>query len=179
MSETDGRTDWSKVNVAIQRHAQDQVMPLSASPTLPAPGAPDDGSKALAKPDGVIQSYKMKKVAKKAAVEHLEAWYATGLEVARHHMAEVARVKKAESTMVADQFLRNLNAQHLEYLTTLGLQNEGVRSRAVIALNDQTSATLKEIQTRDWPEPLITSAINGILDRQRRFMERLVNELGD
>lgn len=175
----DGKTDWSKVHTTVQRAAHSEIIPLAASETLPTLNAPGDVGQEVTAPDGIIHKYKANKVAKRAAIAHLETWYASRLEVAKHHLTEVARVRKAESTMVADQFLRHLNAQNLEYLTTLGLANESVRSRALLALNDQTSETLKQIQTRDWPEPLIDSAIHGVLERQKKFMDKLINELGD
>lgn len=180
MKEPEQRTDWSTVNSAIQRRSAENTLPIRASEDLAPPTSGLTAPRgSVPSPDNVVQSFKMKRVERRAAVQHLEAWYSAQLDVARHHLGEVARVRKAESTLVADQFLRHLNAQHLEYLTTLGLQNEAVRSRALLALNDQTSATLKDIQTRDWPEALVTSAIEGVLERQKRFMARLVNELGE
>jgi hypothetical protein len=88
-------------------------------------------------------------------------------------------VRKAETTLLADQFLSSINAQHLAFLADLGLTNEGARAKALVKLADQTTETLKEIEERDWPEAIRDQTINGVLERNERFFKKLVNELGE
>jgi hypothetical protein len=111
-------------------------------------------------------------------MEYLEVWYRARLEVARHRLSEVARVRKAEATLLAEQFLHGINSQHLEYLTSLGLRNEEVRTRAFIQLSDQTAAALREIQSRDWPQPMLDRTVEAILDRHEKFFRKVAEELG-
>jgi hypothetical protein len=120
----------------------------------------------------------MNRLARNAALEHLDAWYQAQLGIVHHRLAEVARVRQAEATLLAEQFLEGINAQHIEFLTELGLRTNAARDRAVIALHDQTTATLREIQTRDWPPVLLEQAIAGIIERNQRFFHKLNNELG-
>jgi hypothetical protein len=185
MADENKQTDWSIVNNAIQKRQSETSLPLNPNRPLEVPNqlrdnrgvaSPEGG---VVKPDGVIANFQLQKVSRKAAVEHLKTWYAAQLDVARHHLAEVARVRKAESTVLADQFLRGLNAQNLAYLTQLGLTNERTRVEGVMALNDHTSKALKEIETRDWPPALRGRAMGAILERNEKFMGQLMNELGD
>jgi hypothetical protein len=183
-----GKTDWSAVNAVIRANKTDtvpaslerpaQVPRTLQSPSGPGPkpgGAPPD---LIANPEGVVAQYKMNKIARKAAVQHLEVWYDQQLDIVKHRLMEVARVRKAEATLLAEQFLEGINAAHLQFLTDLGLQTNAARDRAIIALYDQTAHTLRDIQTRDWPPMLIEEAMNGVVERHRRFFRKLNNELG-
>jgi hypothetical protein len=189
MAEDKEKTDWTHVNNAIQKRRADASMPATSDlgsaggPLAPrnSLGVQTAGSppNLIANPEGIIARFKMNQVAKKAAISHLESWYGAQLDVVRHQLSEVARAKKAETTLLADQFLSSINAQHLSFLADLGLKNEGARSAALIKLADQTAATLKEIATRDWPESIREQTINGVIERNQRFFSKLVNELGD
>jgi hypothetical protein len=189
-NDNEKKTDWTHVNNAIQRHRGDASMPATVGlggsiqsdlvprnsvQTSPIGGPPSP----IATPEGIIAKFKMNQVAKKAAIAHLESWYGAQLDVVRHQLTEVARVKKAETSLLAEQFLSSINAQHLEFLADLGLRNEGARSKALIQLAEQTSQTLKEISSRDWPPALQEQTINGVLQRNETFFKKLVNELGE
>lgn len=112
-------------------------------------------------------------------LKHVQIWYEGQLEAAKHAVEEAVRVRKAEASRVAERLLMEIDSEHVEYLLTLGLRNEGARSRVMIELNDQTSKTLREIEGRDWPPALIQQAIDGILERHRRFFQKVTEELGE
>jgi hypothetical protein len=178
MSHPVPRTDWGGIQDSLTRQAMDAAIPAGRERHVPVPTgitAPVDGSD---RPDGIIAQYRAKQVSRKAATEYLEVWYRAQLEVARHRLSEIARVRKAEATLFAEQFLHGINSQHLEYLTSLGLRNEVVRSRAFIQLSEQTAAALREIQGRDWPQQMVDRTIQAVLERYEAFFRKLTAELG-
>ena len=174
------KTDWTAVNQIVQRRAASEALPLQPSgihePEVglqrPTPGS-------TVKPEGVIANLKANAITRKAAVDYLRMYYEQQLEASRHHLTEVVRVRKAESTAVAEQMLASINSQQMQFLVDVGLRNEEVRGRALMQLNDQVSATLRQVMSADWPDPLREQAINGIYDRQRKFFERLMTDLGE
>jgi hypothetical protein len=131
------------------------------------------------KPDGAIAQFKASQIGKRAVLKHVQIWYEGQLEAAKHAVGEAVRVRKAEASRVAERLLMEIDSEHVEYLLTLGLRNEDARSRAMIELGDQTSKTLKEIEGRDWPPALIQQAIDGIVERHRRFFQKITEELGE
>lgn len=175
-----GRTDWGPVDKIVQRRTANEMLPLQPDGLQkPGTGIQKPDSSATVQPDGVIASFKANSITRKAALNYLSVYYEKQLEAARHHLTEVVRVRKAESTAVAEQLLASINSQQMQFLVEVGLRNEDVRSRAMVQLNDMISRTLREIQEADWPEALRQQAINGILDRQKKVFERLMTDLGE
>jgi len=132
----------------------------------------------MGKPQGIIASYKAGKVQREAVIEYLRTWYSAQLDATKHQLSEVARVRKAQATVIAEQFIRALDQRHLEYLTSLGLRNLEVRQRALIEVGDQTTAMLRELETRDWPQHLIDKTIQSVVELHARFFEKIMAELG-
>jgi hypothetical protein len=186
MAAPERSTDWSAVDQVVQRRISEGVLPLHPDRPLEVPAAIEPPAESPARPDGdavqvegVVAQYRANKVARKAALAHLEVWYRAQLEVARHRLNEVARVRKAEATLLAEEFLHSINSRHLHFLTELGLRNEDTRNRAFLALGDQTSRALREIQERDWPASILQTTIGAVLERHQRFFEKIVRELGE
>src|SRR5208282_2251621 len=132
----------------------------------------------VAIPDGVISQFKAKKIQKKVALKHIEAWYDGQLEAARHAVAEAVTVRKAEASRIAERLLMAIDAEHLKYLTSLGLRNEAVRGEALKELGDQTSRLLSEVHAKDWPPQLVEETLDGIIERHRKFKDRIMEDLG-
>jgi len=133
----------------------------------------------LPKPEGAITQYKASKIGKKPALQHVEAWYKGQIEAVEHAVGEAVRVRKAEATKIAERLLLEINEEHFRYLTSLGIRNEKARHNAMLELGDQTSKMLREIEGRDWPPQLIEQAMRGVMERQRRFFEKLMEDLGE
>jgi hypothetical protein len=93
----------------------------------------------VAKPDGAIAQFKHNKLQRKFALQHVELWYEGQLESARHAVTEAIKVRKAEASKIAEQLLMKIDADHLKYLASLGIHNEGVRGEAMTELGDQTN----------------------------------------
>jgi len=133
----------------------------------------------LQKPEGAITQFKANKIGKKAALKHIETWYNGQIEAAEHAVNEAVRVRKAEATKIAERLLLDINEEHFGYLTSLGLRNEAARHRAMLELGDQTSKMLKEIEGRNWPPRLIEQGMHGVMERQLRFFQKLMEDLGE
>jgi len=186
MASPESSTDWSTVDLVSHKRASSTALPLHPDRPLDVPASIQPPAEEVARPDGdtarpegIVMQYRANQLAKKAAVQHLSLWYRAQLDVARHRLGEVARVRKAEATLLAEQFLQSINSQHLQFLTDLGLRSEETRNRALLALGDQTAQALREIQRRDWPASMIEVTINAVLERHQRFFEKLVRELGE
>lgn len=176
MADAKDKTDWSTVGGILSKKETSQavvtkaVQVLETQQNLPEPPG--------FKPEGVIAQYKANKLQKKAALEAVEVWYAGQLEMARHAVTEAVRVRKAEASKVAEQLLMALDAEHLEYLASLGLRNVATRNQTLKELGDQTSQTMREIQERDWPPFMIEETLTGIIDMHRKFFARIMEDLG-
>lgn len=184
MTSDEKGTDWTSVNHAVQKIKRES-QPLATTggmnprvaipPTIQgAEGAPE----AVANPRGILAKIKTGALSRQAGLAQSKAWYEGQLEVMQHRMTEAVRVRKAETTTIAEQMLASINAQHLTFLTELGLKNEGDRSAALAKLTDQTSASLSEAQQKDWPDALREQFMDGVLKRHRAFFDKLVQELG-
>ena len=106
-------------------------------------------------------------------------YYTAQLEVAKHTFEQAARAKKADTEIVTRKFLDELNERYIIHMTQLGLRNVAIRNEALIKLNDQTSATIKEIQESDWPEPLRKKAMDGAMQNYERFFKKVLEEIGE
>jgi hypothetical protein len=175
-----GKTDWSDVNNAVRRREHSEALPIGPAGLTPSTSGlqKPDGSGAV-QPEGVIANFKANAITKKAAVTYLKMYYEQQLDASRHHLQELVRVRKAESTAVAEQMLASINSQQMRFLVDVGLKNEAVRNDALVQLNNQTSATLRQIVTADWPETLRQQAIEGIIERNGKFFGKLMTDLGE
>ena len=187
MTDRSSGTDWSKVNHAIQKRRSETDLPLHPDRPLELPGSLKTGSAsgtgdaapaAVANPEGILTRFKVGAITRKAAVAHAQEWHARQLEVVRHRLGEIVRVRNAEATTIAEQMLASINAQHLGFLTELGLRDEGDRKRALMLLTDQTSEFLRDAMDRDWPDSLRQQYIDGVIARHNAFFDKLASELG-
>ncbi len=179
MAPPDDKTDWTNVNKAVQRRQLDSDLPINPEGVgSPASAIVRPGSNTPLSPEGFIANYKANKITRTAVLEHLKVFHASQLEAAKHHLIEAVRVRKADSTATADQFLQLINARQLQFLTDIGLRDNQLRAEAVRKLQAQTAEQLKQTMAQDWPEALRENAINGIVELNRRFFQRLMTELG-
>jgi hypothetical protein len=131
------------------------------------------------KPDAAIARFKANQIERKAALQNVAVWYQGQIEAAEHAVKEAVRVRKAEATKVAERLLMEINEEHFRYLMSLGLRNEATRQKAMLELGDQTSLALKEIEGRDWPPQLMEQAMHALMERQTRFFQKLMEDLGE
>lgn len=184
------KTDWSVADRLFKKDSGAQkpssssalservdLTPARSESATPAPAVQvempsADGAR------GVLARYKANKLKRSAALEALEKTYAGQLDVLEHRIIEATRVKKAETHVQAEEYLKELDAQNLEVLAEIGLRNRETRERALIELTERTSATIAEVQEKNWPQALIEDTIEQLFALRRRLIREIMEELG-
>lgn len=118
-------------------------------------------------------------LSRKAALQELHATYEARLEYLNKKLDTAVQVGKAQLEVQANEYLRELEAKHLEALAEIGIRNEDARARALIKLNDHTVERIREVQNRDWPDVMIQDTIKQILSRQSQTARKIMAELGE
>ena len=168
MSDDPKNTDWSRVDdVATGRKLPDLVPAGPGALTV----RQSEGHK------GIVQQIREGKIKRRAAIQALEKIASAHLEVLSHQLHEVARVKKTEATVLADQLLKGLDLQSQEVLSELGLRNEKIRRTTLKKLNDETAKELREFANKDWPDFMREASITLVTDRWSRFLSRLSQDV--
>ncbi|MDB4767067.1 hypothetical protein OAG71_05215, partial [bacterium] len=128
--------------------------------------------------DGILSNYKKKNLSRKASLSALKIQYDGQLDVLRHQIGQACRVEKSRADVHAEQYLKELDAKHLEVLSELGLRNKETREEALLKLTDSTVERLKEVQAKDWPPSLIDETISELFKLRSRAVAEIMNELG-
>ncbi len=184
MAEKD-KTDWS-VTENLTRVPRSGSKALAADLGPSRVVAPDDKTAggALARipsadeASGILTKLRARQLGRKAALEALEKSYMGQLDVLTHTIGAAARAKKTQIDVEAEEFLRELDARHLELLTEIGLRNKETRERALLELTERTVEKLRDVQQRDWPPSLIQDTVQELLDLRKRLVREVMEELG-
>lgn len=96
----------------------------------------------------------------------------------RAQLSAGLRVHKSKLDLQAEEYLKSLDAQHLEVLGQLGIRNAVTRWKAIMELNDMAVAKIKEVQEKQWPESLIDETIGQILAVKNRVAAEVMREFG-
>ena len=178
--------DWSRVerlnNPKPEATGDSRAMvPASSQPNPPAVAAPPvQGSIALPveQPRDFISRLKANAKNRKAMMEALDAHYASQLDGLRAQLSAGLRVHKSKLNLQAEEYLKSLDAQHLEVLGQLGIRNADTRWKAIMELNDMAVEKIKEVQEKQWPESLIDETISQILSVKNRVAAEVMREFG-
>ncbi|HKD36094.1 MAG TPA: hypothetical protein VKB78_04815, partial [Pirellulales bacterium] len=131
----DSPPDWSRVerlNNPKPPAAKDSramvAGPAQLNPS-PAVAPPTQVSIALPveQPRDFISKLKANAKNRKAMMEALDAHYATQLDGLRAQLSAGLRVHKSKLDLQAEEYLKSLDAQHLEVLGQLGIRNADTR----------------------------------------------------
>jgi hypothetical protein len=182
------KTDWSRVESVIgkekkDRSANDRLADasegtelISVQSNVPAPlNVPLPDTKA---PRGILMQWKKNQLDRKTAIQALEAQYNSQLDALRYHLSKAVSVSNARADRIAEEFLKQLDSEHIEVLKDLGLRNADTRARALIEVRDTIAARLAEVQEKNWPAPLIERTINDLIDLEKRVCSEMMRELG-
>lgn len=179
------KTDWKKTEDLILRSslppAEIDDVPegapgaeLSVRPAMPI-AAPIPDAKAV---QGILAKWRSNNLERGAALAALKENYTSQLDVLKHCLTAAARVKKTQADVMAEEYLKELDARHLEVLTEIGLRNKDTREKALLELTDRTVEKLREVQGKDWPEALIEDTIQKLLGLRERLVAEILEELG-
>lgn len=185
MSEKD-KTDWSfldSIRSANKSEAEKmsrpggraELVPVEQSlvPTTINPAEPDIDSL------GILMRWKKNQLEKKAAVRELETYYERRLDVLAYKLERAGHVEKARSHLVAEEYLKELDAKHLEVLSQIGLRNKDTRERGLVQLTDMTVARIKEVHEKDWPPEIVHDTIQELFELRKRYVAEMMRELGE
>ena len=150
-------------------------MPAGNAVILPAPTvAPPTEDTSL----GILGYLKSKSLGRKAAMESIQLHYSSQLDVLAHSLTKATQVRKSRADVLAEEFLKDLDTQHLAVLTEFGLRNKETRERALIDLTEATAAKLREVQEKDWPLELVQDTIKQLFTLRKRVVAEMMEELG-
>jgi hypothetical protein len=186
MSEKD-KTDWSflepiqnpekqQTGKANRTSSRSEIVPVEQS-NAPAPLNPDVPNPASI---GFFESFTKKgQLEKKARIQELETYYEKRLDVLAFKLEQAGQVEKARSHLVAEEYLKELDAKHLEVLSQIGLRNKDTRERGLLQLTDMTVARIKEVHEKDWPPEIVNETIQELFALRKRYVAEMMRELGE
>lgn len=188
-SAPNGPTDWSRVErINNPKPAAPPPPPagqsrelVPAPPQLPAVAPPPvQGSVSVPfeTPKDLLSRIKANSKNRKAMMEALDVHYATQLDGLRAQLSAGLKVHKSKLDLQAEEYLKSLDAQHLEVLGQLGIRNAATRWKAITELTDLAVAKIKEVQEKQWPESLIDETISQILSLKNRVAAEVMREFG-
>jgi len=122
--------------------------------------------------------FRERKISRKAALKALEASYNSQLDALTHSLVKAVQVQKTRADVVAEEYLKELDARHMEVMDELGLRNKETRERTLVTLTDQTVAKIKEVQAKDWPPSMIADTMNELHKLRKRFIAEMMKEVG-
>lgn len=177
------KTDWSQVTGALAKSPDaSRTLPVQQadaennSADLPAPSRIEVPE--MTAPAGILTQFKENRIKRKSALAALQTHYDKQLDVLTHTLSRVGQVEKARADVIAEEYLKELDAKHLEVLVELGMRNKQTRERALLELTDQTVKTIQDVMAKDWPEELISETINQLFSLRKRVIAELLKELG-
>lgn len=180
MSEKEKKqTDWSFIDSANEKIKQpDQLIPAKVSTLAPKKSVDAVAPIKSDEPQGILAKFQQGRLSRKASLEAMRLKYDSQIEALSHNLTKACQVEKAKADVMADEYLKELDAQHLLVLSELGLRNKETREKALMKLTQSTVDRLKEVQQMDWPESMIQETIQEILELKKRAVVDIMNELG-
>jgi hypothetical protein len=127
---------------------------------------------------GILAKWKASQMGRKQALDQLAEQYKGQLEFLKHKITEQVRVGKTQVSVAAEEYLKILDAKHLEVLAQLGMRNAATRWKAVTDLTDMAVAQVQEVENKNWPEQLITDTVAKIFALRERVAAEIMRELG-
>lgn len=179
------KTDWSFVDANRVVRRSGKTGPESHAVELVGSIVPDKSKRetqgplpTLGAPRGVLMEFKSNRMGRKATLEALQEQYNSALTIYKHHLQNVVMGQTARDDVDYAAYQKQLDQEYLEVLAELGLRNKSVREQALIQLTDMTASRLKEVQEKDWPQPLKDAVIDDLIALRQRFSDEMMKELG-
>jgi hypothetical protein len=127
---------------------------------------------------GILMQWQKNKIDRKTALEAIQVQYDAQLDALRFQLRKAVSVSNARADRIAEEFLNKLDSEHLQILKDLGLRNAETRASALIEVREMIAAKLSEVQTKNWPQPLLERTIDDLLDLEKRVCAEMMKELG-
>ncbi len=182
------KVDWSRVEARmkskggappgpelvpypVERAGDESSQPTAATP-LVVPHPDTEASR------GILFDLKKNKIDRQTALKAIQEQYDAQLDALRYHLRKAVSVSNARADRIAEEYLKQLDAEHIKILKELGLRNAETRADALIQVRDMIAAKLMEVQTKQWPQPLLDRTIDDLVDLEKRVCAEMMKELG-
>ena len=187
-SQQPNKVDWSQIESRMRSKeggpdgsdlVPNVVGRMELAPTELA--APTELSVTLPDTDqyrGILFQYQKGKIDRKSALKAVQVGYDSQLDALRYQLKQAVNVSNARADRIAEEFLAKLNSEHLAILRQFNLKDLDARSAARIEVQDIIAAKLREVQSKDWPQPLKDSTIDDLIDLGKRVCAKMLKELG-
>ena len=182
------KSDWSFIDsmrskADAETETRSELVPASGQLL---PNAEERGPGSLANvpreepelPEGILARFQAKAVSRRAALDALKVNYDFQIDSLKHNLSRALQVSNAKADTMAEEFLMELDAQHLTVLGKLGLRNKETRERVLMELTDSTVNTIRELQGKDWPQQFIEDAINQSMKLRERAINEIMRDIG-
>ena len=167
-----GKKDWELVNAITSGEKNIENKQLSQKSIANSISVRND----FQKPEGIISNYKAKSIARSTSIQLMKQWYSAQLQVTKHQLEKAVEVKNKEIDADVEKLLAEINKRHLCYLMELEFSNVQEKQKALDKLGSQTAETLERLQSRDWPKHLREQMINGVIELNQRFFDKIMQE---
>jgi hypothetical protein len=182
------KKDWSLAESVLNSMKVPTVETRQESPPAEGTLVPADQSgvpQALVIPppdsnasQGILAKWKANQMGRKQALDALAEQYKGQLELLKHKITEQVRVGKTQVSVAAEEYLKILDAKHLEVLVQLGMRNAATRWKAVTDLTDMAVTQVRELENKNWPESLIKATVAKVFALLDRVAAEIMRELG-
>jgi len=175
---TDKKTNWDDIE-RLSKGSRKEPNPIETQLSQPSPNPnANEIARKSSETEGVIANFKQKKIERRAQLEAVRLRCDGELEALQHKIVKAIVVEKAKADVMAEEFLKELDAQHLKVLSDLGLRNKETREKALIELTESTVQRIREVKDKDWPQFLVEETVNEILALRKRALNEIMDELG-
>ncbi len=127
---------------------------------------------------GFLMQYKMGQIDRKALLQALQAHHDAQLDKLRYRLKKDVAVSNAAADRTAEEFLKNLDSEHLRILKELGLRNTETRADGLIEVRAVIVAKFREVKTKDWPQPFRERMVDDLMELEKRACNEMMKELG-
>lgn len=172
----------------VQRSGSEPAPPSSGSESgsgslerrgTPSPTSPPSAGE-LEEPQGIIEKYQAGKIRKDAVLEYFRERYKTQLGMVKKELKAAARQHEALVTTKTEQWIEEINSEHMDFLGQVKLSTQKKRSELLRKLGDQITQDLRQLDQRrdEWPEDMVRDQIERNWEIYDRMADEITEELG-
>lgn len=145
----------------------------------PSPSSPPSAGD-LEEPQGVVEKYQAGRIRKEAVLEYFREHYKTRLGMVKRELKAAARQHDALVTTKTEQWIEEINNEHMEFLGQVKLSTQQKRSALLRKLGDQITQDLRQLQERrgEWPDSMVEDQIDRNWEIYERMADEITEELG-
>lgn len=128
----------------------------------------------------MIESYQAGKIRKDAVLEYFREHYKTRLSMVKRELKAAARQHDALVTTKTEQWIEEINSEHMDFLGQVKLSTQKKRSELLRKLGDQINQDLRQLEERrdEWPDAMVEDQIDRNWEIYYGMADEITEELG-